>query len=137
MPRTGEPVKTHKPAPPSREALKGNETVLLAEDDETVRTLAGRILEKYGYRVLEAGDGSAAIRICRRYPGPIHLLITDVVMPEMNGLELFGRLSELRDDLKVLYISGYTDSAVAPFVQKPFTPESLAMAAREVLGSIQ
>jgi two-component system cell cycle sensor histidine kinase/response regulator CckA len=116
---------------------QGTETILLVEDDETVRSLAVRVLERYGYRVLEAANGDAAVLVVLHYPETIDLLITDMVMPEMNGIELFKRLTELRKNLKVLYISGYTDNAhMRPFVQKPFTLEGLVSSIREVLDSV-
>lgn len=144
FPRVDETVDF--PQPPLRldDAHLGTETILLAEDEDPVRMLAHRVLEKYGYRVLAAADGDAAIAIAQRCPDRIHLLVTDLVMPEMNGRELFARLSQLRDDLKVLYMSGYTQNAVAqarnlesgtPFVQKPFVPETLASAVRKILDS--
>jgi DNA-binding NtrC family response regulator len=122
--------------------LRGTETILLAEDEEMVRKLARQVLEMYGYRVLEAANGGAALLICERHDEPIHLLITDVVMPEVSGRELSDRLSQLRPDMRVLYMSGYTDDAIvhqgvldegANFIQKPFAPDTLARKVREVL----
>jgi CheY-like chemotaxis protein len=116
--------------------------VLLAEDEEVVRTLACEVLETYGYRVLEAAGGGAALLICEREQEPIDLLITDVVMPELSGRQLAERLKQLRPDMRVLYMSGYTDNAIvhqgvleegANFIQKPFAPATLARKVREVL----
>ena len=126
-------------------ASAGAETVLLVEDEQSVRVAALRILRERGYRVLEAFDGVEALRIVESHRGPIHLLVTDVVMPRMGGPELVDRLGELRPDLKVLYISGYTDEADvargvsgdnAAFLQKPFTQEVLATKVRTLLDTV-
>jgi two-component system cell cycle sensor histidine kinase/response regulator CckA len=133
-----EPVR-----PTESPALFGSETVLLVEDEESVRALSRSILKSYGYTVLEAGSGKDGLNVARRYTLPIHLLVTDVVMPEMGGSELASRLEDIRPGLPVLYMSGYTDDAVfrhgflekgRVFLQKPFTPESLARKVREALG---
>jgi CheY-like chemotaxis protein len=119
--------------------------VLLVEDEEGVRTLARRVLEMSGYTVLEAGYGGEALRLCQQHSEPIHLLLTDIVMPGgLNGRELAERLLRLRPELKVLYMSGYTDETIVPheiiepglfFLQKPFTPKVLIQKVREVLDS--
>ena len=117
--------------------------MLLAEDEAVVRALARAVLEGHGYTVLEAADGTQALRLGALHAGPIHLLVTDLVMPASGGRELAERLLALRPGLQVLYISGYADAAVvrhgglAPedhFLQKPFTPEALARKVREALG---
>ncbi|PYP73268.1 MAG: hybrid sensor histidine kinase/response regulator [Gemmatimonadetes bacterium] len=122
--------------------VEGTETVLLVEDEHLVRSLARKVLEQAGYTVLVAAGGREALQMAALYDGPIHLLLTDVVMPEMNGRELMHRLTPVRPGLRVLYISGYSDEAVArqgvldpgtAFMQKPFTPEALARKVREVL----
>ena len=142
FPRVGEGAQEYRRGAEPEEVLRGEETVLLAEDEETVRKLAREVLELYGYRVLEAAGGGDALLICERHAGPIQLLVTDVVMPEMGGRELAARLARLRPETRVLYMSGYTDSAIAhqgvledraDFIQKPFTPEALARKVREVL----
>jgi two-component system, cell cycle sensor histidine kinase and response regulator CckA len=124
--------------------IQGSETILLAEDEEMVRTLARQVLEMYGYHVLEASHGGAALLVCERHPGRIDLLITDVVMPEMSGRELADRLVQLRPNMKVLYMSGYTDKAIvhqgvldegADFIQKPFATYALARKVRAVLDA--
>ena len=124
------------------EAPKGVETVLIVEDDDAVRSLACKILELQGYKILEAKDGEEAMKVSKEYKGPIHLMITDVVMPGISGRELQEQLHPLRPAMKVLYMSGYTDNATAyhkvldsgvAFLQKPFTPETLARKVREVL----
>ena len=122
----------------------GTETVLLAEDEEVLRRLAREILSGNGYKVLEAGNGREALLLSEAHRGEIHLLLTDVVMPKMSGRELGERIRLQRPDLRILYMSGYTDDAILrdgvledgiPFLQKPFTPEGLARKVREVLDS--
>jgi PAS domain S-box-containing protein len=122
--------------------LRGNETILLVEDDAGVRALSRNILEMFGYTVLEAADPAEAVRICESYSGHIDALLTDVVMPHMNGRRLSELLQPQRPEMKVLFMSGYTDDAVVRqgvlqagvnFVQKPFTPVALAGKVREVL----
>jgi two-component system cell cycle sensor histidine kinase/response regulator CckA len=123
--------------------LQGSETVLLVEDEEGVRKLVRSILQRNGYRVLEAKDGADALRIAEMQPA-IDVLLTDVVMPHMSGAETAARLLAIRPGLKLLYMSGYTDDAVvlhgvlrseAAFVQKPITPDALLSKVREVLDS--
>jgi signal transduction histidine kinase/CheY-like chemotaxis protein len=125
-------------------APEGSETVLLVEDEPHVRDLARDILHRQGYTVLEAENGDEALRIGRQHPGPIHLLVTDVVMPRMGGRELAEHLTAGRDETRVLYVSGYTDdvlvhrdvlSTATAFLEKPFTPTSLASKVREVLDA--
>ena len=129
--------------PPESQALHGSETILLVEDDERVRVLARAILRKYGYEVLVATSGGDALLLCEQHAATIHLLLTDVVMLHMSGRELAKRLVSVRPQMKVLYMSGYTDDAVVRhgvleatinFIQKPITPEALARKVREVLG---
>jgi PAS domain S-box-containing protein len=127
---------------PEREPHRGTETVLVAEDEEVLRRLVSRILSILGYEVLEASNGGEALIACQKHKGPIHLLVTDVVMPGMSGRELSRRLTETRPDLKVLYTSGYTDNAIVhhgvldpgtAFIQKPFSASGLAAKVREML----
>ena len=122
--------------------LHGSETILLVEDDETLRKLALSILEGYGYTVLSAGDGEEALRLLSDSPGIPPLLLTDVVMPKMGGRELSGRIQAIHPDTRVLYMSGYTDNAIVhhgvldpgvSYLPKPFTPKALARKVREVL----
>jgi nitrogen-specific signal transduction histidine kinase/CheY-like chemotaxis protein len=121
---------------------RGSETVLLAEDDESLRALGARVLSGLGYNVLVARTGSEALRIVAEHNGLIHLIATDVVMPEMNGSQLVEKVLEARPEIRVLFMSGYTDDEVmrrgvidgqTAFLQKPFTPDLLAHKVREVL----
>ncbi len=123
---------------------RGTETILLVEDESGVRRLSRTILEAQGYTVLEAASGDEALEIARSHAGEIHLVATDVVMPGMSGRVLWDRLRVLRPDPRVLFMSGYTDDAIAKhgvlepgiaFLQKPFTPFSLAQKVREVLDA--
>jgi two-component system, cell cycle sensor histidine kinase and response regulator CckA len=123
-------------------APRGTETVLLVEDDAGVRGVAQVALRMHGYVVLEADSGSDAIRAAEEHAGPIHILLTDVVMPGMGGREVAGAVRARRPEIKVVYMSGYTDDAVVrhgiveatdAFLQKPFAPLSLARKVRAVL----
>jgi PAS domain S-box-containing protein len=120
------------------------ETILLVEDALRVRAVVREILEENGYTVLEARHGAEALEISERHQGHIHLMVTDVVMPQMSGRELAQRLQPLRPDMKVLYMSGYTDDAIVrhgvlgagiAFLSKPFTPDALSLKVREVLDA--
>jgi len=122
--------------------LGGKETILLVEDEEGVRGLTRQLLQRHGYTVLEAEHGQDALLLCERYSGPIHLLLSDVVLAQMSGRELVDRLIPLRPEMRVLYMSGYSDEAIVhhgvlkpgtAFLQKPFTTESLMRKLREVL----
>jgi CheY-like chemotaxis protein len=124
--------------------IAGAETILLVEDAARVREVVREILEMNGYHILEARHGAEAVEISRRYDGPIHIMVTDVVMPQMSGRELAQRLTPLRPEMRVLYMSGYTDDAIVrhgvleagtAFLSKPFTPDALAGKVREVLDA--
>jgi two-component system, cell cycle sensor histidine kinase and response regulator CckA len=136
--------------PPSTDAVEpiaalnetltgGNETILLVEDQPQIKELSCRMLREQGYQVLGTTDARQALEICGHHPGPIHLLITDMVMPRMGGAELAQAARRLRPDMRVLYMSGYTDSSAVhsgervPFLQKPFTPHDLSRRVREAL----
>ena len=124
-------------------ALHGSEMILLVEDNPSVRDLARETLTRYGYRVLEAGNGLQALRIASAHLHDLSLVVTDVVMPVMGGRELASRLKTMRRGLKVLFTSGYTNSTVkqdippALFLQKPFTPATLGRRVREMLDAAQ
>ncbi|MDQ2969832.1 MAG: PAS domain S-box protein [Acidobacteriota bacterium] len=131
------PATSPAPGP----AVFGTETVLLVEDEEGVRRLSRKLLEAHGYQVLEASGGAEAIDLAARYPGPIHLVLTDVVMPGVDGPEVAARIAALRPGIKVLYMTGYTDAvttkigAQAPLLRKPFSPAALAQRVHELLAS--
>ncbi|MBI4483969.1 MAG: response regulator [Acidobacteria bacterium] len=144
LPAVEEVVAVASPEGARPLAMGGSETILLAEDDEPVRNLARQILEMHGYTVLEAQNGREALEICKRHEGPIHLMVTDVVMPQMSGRDLADRAAQLRPGIKLLYLSGYTGKAIVQhgvlepgvaFLQKPFTPDALARKVREVLDA--
>jgi PAS domain S-box-containing protein len=142
LPRVDERVSASEPretATPS----KGWETILLVEDEASLRAITREILEEHGYRVVQAADASEAMGISDRHPEPIHLLVTDVVMPGLNGRQLADSLLALRPSLSVLFMSGYTDDVIAHrgvldpgtlFLSKPFTTQALLRRVREALG---
>ncbi len=142
LPRIQQAARARPSFSETAQPLPGTETLLLVEDEEGVRRLLIMGLTANGYQVLEAHDGQQALELAAQHPGRIDLLITDVVMPRLSGGQLADQLLALRPDLKVLFLSGYTDEAVLrhgvsqgsrPFLQKPFTPSSLARKVREVL----
>ncbi|MBI4247051.1 MAG: response regulator [Candidatus Rokubacteria bacterium] len=123
---------------------RGTETILLVEDYDDVREIVREILTEQGYTLLEAADGDRALQLSRGHPGPIHLLLTDVVMPGMSGGKLAEQLSATRSEMRVLYVSGHTDDVIVrsgvlhgdqAFLRKPFTPLGLARKVREVLDA--
>jgi PAS domain S-box-containing protein len=142
LPRVDEPLEELKEEVRKKELPGGSETIFVVEDNEEVRKLAKRILEKQGYKVLEASQGNEALQICEEHKGPIHMIVTDVVMPGMDGRELANCLKVHHPKMKVLYMSGYTDNAIVHhgvlkkgmnFIQKPFTIDGLASKVRKVL----
>jgi CheY-like chemotaxis protein len=141
LPRS-EATEAETPIPlPAAGPKTGTETILLVEDDRQVRQAAMRILRGAGYMVLVAASGQDAVVAATLHNGPIHLMLTDVVMPKMSGSDLARRVQALRPDIKVLYMSGYTDNAIVhhglqkntSFLAKPFSREALLSKVREVL----
>jgi two-component system cell cycle sensor histidine kinase/response regulator CckA len=144
------PRVEEKVAASSREGIveprilqRGSETILLVEDEKGVRELAREYLTSTGYTVIEAEDGHTALELAGMHVGPIHLLLTDVVMPGISGRELAERVEQIRPGIKIIYMSGYTDQAVvhhgilendAVLLQKPFTLTTLAAKLREILA---
>ena len=144
MPKRAETVRKSTSSEEAVPTEPGTETILLAEDEANLRYLARQFLEKQGYKVIEAADGAVAMQIAVAHEGVIHLLLTDVIMPGMNGRELAQRISEIRPQTKVLYMSGYTENVIGHdgtldagvrLLQKPFTLRDLKSKVREVIDS--
>jgi CheY-like chemotaxis protein len=142
LPRVDESVEAVKGTKWMRRSPTGSESVLLVEDSDSLRRLVNLLLTRQGYTVLQARDGEDALKVSAGHQGPIHLLVTDVVMPRMGGPELAGRISSTRPDIRVLFTSGYLDGAgldltvengTTAFLAKPFTPDQLARKVRETL----
>ncbi len=144
LPRIEELVSVPEPVAPIVEAFRGAETILLVEDADALRKLTHMLLEQHGYRVLVAANGAAALQLVEQKPERINLLLTDVIMPGLNGRALAGRLELLQPGLKILYMSGYTDDAIMDhgvlesgthLLHKPFSEENLIRKVREVLDA--
>ncbi|HEV7700197.1 MAG TPA: PAS domain S-box protein [Pyrinomonadaceae bacterium] len=144
IPRVDETVEGTPWIEDRQEDLTGTETILMVEDDEIVRQLVLEILTGSGYYVLEADSGNAALSICQTYTEPIHLLLTDVIMPGISGPAVKDEIVKLLPDIKVLFMSGYTDDSIASkgildsgtaFIEKPFSPDALGRKIREILTS--
>ena len=143
LPRVLQTAETLSAPAASNEAPSGSETILLAEDEKDVREIAREFLSLAGYKVLEARDGAAAMEIARGYQGPIHLLITDMVMPKVGGRELAAQIADLRPEMKVIYMTGYTERSAVPngesqkavMLTKPFTRLALARTVSKILKS--
>jgi two-component system cell cycle sensor histidine kinase/response regulator CckA len=140
VPRTDALPSQSQPLPALR--LRGDETILLVEDDDQLRRLARVALQQHGYQVLDAANGGEALLLCEQHEGTIALLLTDVVLPRMSGRHLAERLQPLRPAMKILYMTGYTDDAIVrhgversevPLLQKPFTADELLGRVRRVL----
>jgi CheY-like chemotaxis protein len=145
LPRSDQSEQPHDRQKEQVESPRGSETVLLVEDEDAVRSLVRAVLLSNGYTVLEAPNGGQALQLSEQHKNPIHLMLTDVVLPEMSGRELAGCLASSHPETKVLYMSGYTDDAIVhrgvldpgtAFLEKPFTPYALARKVREALDSI-
>jgi len=146
LPRVDATAEEKERAEESARIVRGTETILLVEDEEMLRKLARQTLASYDYHILQAANGAEALTLAKQHGGPIHLLLTDVIMPGMNGRELATRMLETHPSVRVLFMSGYTDDAIvhqgvldesANFIQKPFSPESLSGKVREVLDQTQ
>ena len=146
LPRVDERAQNYKQVPCVEEVLQGNETILLVEDEEMLRKLAQKTLNMYGYQVLDAANGESAVSLFEQHQSVVDLVLTDVIMPGLSGREVVDRLHQLRPEVRVLFMSGYTDDAIvhqgvlddaANFIQKPFAPDSLARKVREVLDRPQ
>lgn len=144
LPCTSETVEVHMTYTQSTDLPNGTETILLVEDEPAVRTLIRQVLQARGYTILEASYGPEALYMAEHYQQPIHLLLTDMVMPEMNGRELARQLACIRPTTRVLYMSGYADSYLVPhdlsapgvaFLQKPVTPDVLIRQVRALLDA--
>jgi len=144
LPRVDAEISSEEAAETAAPLPSGSETVLLVEDDRNVRLLAGEMLRMNGYNVLQARNGREALDLVRGHDHPIHLLLTDVVMPQMSGRELAENIADIQPGIRVLYMSGYTDGVIAhhgvlddgvAYLQKPFTADFLARKVREVLDA--
>jgi PAS domain S-box-containing protein len=142
LPRLEAIVEPPKAKIPITASFRGEETILLVEDEDVLRGLLAKFLRLYGYTVLEARHGGEALLACERHQGPIHVMVTDVVMPQMSGRELADRLTPLRPEMEIIYMSGYTEDALiqhgvadlsVAFLQKPFRPIELARRVYAVL----
>ncbi len=142
FPRVEGAVVAAEREPPLAARARGSETVLVVEDEEMVRNLTCRMLRSRGFSVLEAANGGEALALCARHRGKIHLVLSDVVMPHMSGRQLAERLHDVRPDLPVLFMSGYTDDAIVrhgvlesetDFIQKPYSPDALVQRIREIM----
>jgi len=144
LPQVAEAADAHRAQAPASAMSRGTETVLVVEDAPAVRAVTRQVLERQGYTVIEAAGGDAALQLAAAHAGPIHLLLTDVVMPGLSGRQVAERLAIRRPEMRVLYASGYTDDSIVrhgileegiAYLQKPFTPESLARKVRTVLDA--
>jgi DNA-binding response OmpR family regulator len=142
LPRAGAEAEPALPGPESPERPRGSETILLVEDEAQVRALARRVLAGSGYTVLEAESGEDALRLLREHGGPVHLLLTDVVMPGMSGPEVARRVGDARPGVRVLYMSGYTDEKLSAadlrrggLLLKPFSMDELVRRVRAAIDA--
>ena len=146
LPRVEEAAAPAQPAKINYETLRGSETILLVEDSEDLRQMTCTFLRMQGYTVVEATNGAEAVGAIQQYKAPIHLMLTDVILPGMSGLELAKRVESLRPDMKVLCASGYTGDVLQrygisqsniPFIEKPFSFDFLAQKVRQLLEPVK
>lgn len=145
LPRAEAEMMPATPRPEARTAMPaGQETILVVEDDATIRKLIHDVLHRQGYTLLRAQNGQEALGLSSRHTGPLHLLLTDVILPGMSGKELAAQLSQSHPDLKVIFMSGYTDDIISSsgelsqnvnFLQKPFSFMDMTRKVRDVLDS--
>jgi CheY-like chemotaxis protein len=145
LPRLKEEVSTSGPAPVATLSARGTETILIVEDETVLRKLAVAALADNGYTILQTGKPNEALQLAKEYQGNIALLLTDVVLPQMRGPQLAEQIVQLRPEIRVLYMSGYTEDAImthrgvskirGALLQKPFTPEDLMSSVREALDA--
>jgi PAS domain S-box-containing protein len=146
FPKVAEDVTAGNERAKVSDEISGSETVLIVEDNDALRKLAKNALRKYGYKILEAENGEKALNVSETHEGPVHLLLTDVVMPRMSGTDLSEKLQSIRPETRVIYMSGYTADAIVRngilrqdinFIEKPFSLESLGKKVRQVLDNIK
>ncbi len=146
FPKVAEDVTAGNERAKVSDEISGSETVLIVEDNDALRKLAKNALRKYGYEILEAENGEKALNVSETHEGPVHLLLTDVVMPRMSGTDLSEKLQSIRPETRVIYMSGYTADAIVRngilrqdinFIEKPFSLESLGKKVRQVLDNIK
>lgn len=144
LPLSADPTPRRTEVVQARPTLKGKETILVVEDEEVVRDLTVRMLQTLGYQTMQASNGGEALKICRSFEDPIHLVLTDMIMPRMNGKQFVEELQKTRQDFKVLFVSGYSSEDTVdgkvigvdtPLIQKPFTRETLGRRIRELLDT--
>ncbi len=140
--RVGSCTETTAPNEPATKLETGSHTILIVEDDAALLQVTRRSLEEAGYTIFAAASGAKAMHISENHLGPIHLMVTDVIMPRMSGTDLGASISRRRQEMNVLFVSGYTDNAIVhhgvlepglAFLQKPFSPKTLARKVSEVL----